>query len=171
MLASRWPISSPFDGYGTWLHGDERGSTDRFQNQYRTPFIPRNERWHNYNQHLLKHPPVELDATRRTAVEIAIRDTCDKRSWLLRAINVRTNHAHSVVTASSKPEPILSAFKANATRQMRENGCWLYSYSPWADKGSRRYLWTTRHVERAIDYVINGQGDELPDFDNDDEEF
>jgi hypothetical protein len=28
-----------------------------------------------------------------------------------------------------------------------------------------RNLWTERSVERAIDYVLFGQGDELPDFD------
>ncbi|HZF41319.1 MAG TPA: hypothetical protein VE715_21025 [Blastocatellia bacterium] len=158
-----------FRCYGTWLHGAERGSTDRYHNQYGAPFIPYNERWRSYNQNLLKHPPVELDAQRRAAVEAAVRETCKKRDWLLRAVNVRTNHAHFVVTAPCKPETPLAAFKANATRQMREAGCWRYSYSPWADNGSRRYLWMQRHVERAIDYVINGQGDELPDFDDDEE--
>src|SRR5262249_42685946 len=38
-----------FRCYGTWLHGDERGSTDRHRNQYGTPFIPSNEYWHTYN--------------------------------------------------------------------------------------------------------------------------
>ncbi len=159
-----------FRCYGTWLHGDERGSTDRHRNQYSAPFISRNERWLSYNQHLLKHPPVELDEGQRIAVEAAIRYTCEKRNWLLRAINVRTNHAHVVVSADCWPEPVLSAFKANATRQMRENGCWRHSYSPWSDKGSKRYLWKMRSVERAIDYVVNGQGGELPDF-NDGEDI
>jgi hypothetical protein len=47
---------------------------------------------------------------------------------------------------------------------MREKNCWNYSYSPWADKGSRRRLWNERSIEMAVDYVINGQGDELPKF-------
>jgi hypothetical protein len=34
-----------FRTYGTWLHGDERSSTDRFHNQYGSPFIPPNEKW------------------------------------------------------------------------------------------------------------------------------
>lgn len=38
-------------------------------------------------------------------------------------MNVRTNHAHAVVSIGVvKPERALSAFKANATRQMREDG-------------------------------------------------
>ena len=109
-----------------------------------------------------------LNAEQRGAVEAAIRETCAVRNWLLRAINVRTNHIHVVVSIGEmKPERALNAFKANATRQMRLDGCWHRPHSPWADKGSQRYLWNERSLERAIDYVINGQGDVLPDFDED----
>jgi hypothetical protein len=69
-----------------------------------------------------------------------------------------------VSIGNSKPEHALNAFKANGTRRLRQDGCWQQSHSPWADKGSQRYLWNERSLERAIDYVINGQGDELPDF-------
>jgi REP element-mobilizing transposase RayT len=84
----------------------------------------------------------------------------------LLAINVRTNHVHTVVAAhGQKPERIMNAFKGNATRQMREDGCWPYEYSPWVEKGSKRRLWNEQSVANAIDYVVNGQGDVLPDFD------
>ena len=153
-----------FRCYGTWLHGDERSSTDRFHNQYGTPFLSSNEQWQRYNKAALKHPPVKLDAAMRAAAEAAIREACEFRNWLLQAINVRTNHLHTVVSAPCKPEPVMTAFKSNATRKMRETNCWQESHSPWADKGSKRYLWTPRSVERATDYTINGQGDEIPDF-------
>ncbi len=81
-------------------------------------------------------------------------------------MNVRTNHVHVVVSiGAKKSELALNAFKANATRQMKQDGSWRMDYSPWVDKGSRRYLWNERSLEQAIDYVMNGQGDELPDFD------
>jgi REP element-mobilizing transposase RayT len=115
---------------------------------------------------LQKREPVLLDADRRSAVENAIRETCAIRAWDLLAVNVRTNHAHSVVSIGArKPEAALNAFKANATRQMREDKCWDSEMTPWVEKGSRRYLWTEESVGRAIDYVLYGQGDELPDFD------
>jgi REP element-mobilizing transposase RayT len=86
----------------------------------------------------------------------------------LYAINVRTNHVHLVVSiGEKKPEVALNAFKANATREMRERGCWNRSRSPWADKGSKRRLWNEKSLARAIDYVLNGQGDDWPDFDED----
>jgi len=105
-----------FRSYGTWLHGDKRGSIDR--------------------------------------------------KWLLQAINVRTNHIHTVVSANRKADLVLNAFKANATRQLRQDAIWTPTFSPWADGGSRRRLWNEQSVAKAIDYVLNGQGDDLPDFDD-----
>src|SRR5882672_2254255 len=156
-----------FRTYGTWLHGDRRGSIDRIHNRYRTPYVPPNEKWKDYNQKQLKTKPLLLKARHRRSVEAAIRESCDARKWHLQAINVRTNHVHTVVSAGAKkPEIVLNAFKANATRQLRQDGLWTHSFSPWADKGSKRRLWNERSVAKAIDYVLNGQGDDLPDFDD-----
>ena len=154
-----------FRCYGTWLHGDERGSIDRFHNRYGDPYIPPNKPWKQYNKRKLKADPFILGARERKAVEKAIRETCKIRKWSLLAFNVRTNHVHTVVTADRKPELVLNAFKANATRQLREEHLWPHDFSPWADKGSKRRLWNERSVANAIDYVLYGQGDELPDFD------
>ena len=155
-----------FRSYGTWLHGDARGSVDRLHNRYKAPYAAPNENRNRHNKEMLKCAPVVLDASRRASVETAICETCDHRRWTLRAMNVRTNHVHVVVSiGAKKAELALNAFKANATRQMREDGCWRKDRSPWVDKGSRRSLWNERSVEQAIDYVLNGQGDELPEFD------
>ena len=153
-----------FRTYGTWLHGDERGSVDRRANVYGTPRIPRRPEWDAYNAITLKHPPVTLDAAQRGVTSAAIRETCDIRSWSLIEINVRTNHVHAVVAAPVPPERVLNALKANATRSMREAGCWPHAYSPWSAGGSTRYLWSPSAVERAIAYVRDGQGGPLPDF-------
>ena len=157
-----------FRCHGTWLHGDERGSIDRFHNRYKSPYIDPNARWHRHNAQILQGQLVILDASRRQSVEAAIRETCTFRQWLLHAVNARTNHVHAVVSIGLiKPECALTAFKANATRQMRQEGCWRSEHSPWAEKGSKRHLWNERSIARAIDYVLYGQGDELPDFDDD----
>ena len=154
-----------FRCFGTWLHGDKRGSIDRFHRRYNSPYIELNKRWHHHNARVLVGEPVKLNAQQRQSVDRAIRETCDFRKWHLHALNVRTNHIHAVVSIGSlRPEPALSAFKANATRQLRQDGCWLPATSPWAEKGSKRYLWNERSVARAIDYVLYGQGDEPPDF-------
>ena len=154
-----------FRCYGTWLHGDERGSTDRFHNHHKSPHLPRSDRRRDLSNALLKSEPVALNAAQRNSVERAIRNVCDYRRWFLRALNVRTNHVHIVVsTGGIKPERVLNAFKADATRRLRSDGHWNESHSPWADRGSKRRLWNERSVAMAIDYVINGQGDDLPQF-------
>ena len=155
-----------FRTYGTWLHGDRRGSIDRFHNRYGDPYLPPNEAWKRHNRQQLKTAPLILGARQRSSVEQAIRETCKIRKWDLQAFNVRTNHVHTVVAANRRPELVLNAFKANATRQLREDRLWLHPFSPWADKGSKRRLWNERSVANAIDYVLYGQGDDLPDFDD-----
>ena len=156
-----------FRSYGAWLHGDERGSIDRFHNSYKSPYIGPYPRWHRHNTRALKGGVVILDAAQRKSVEQSIRANCEFRRWHLYALSVRTNHAHIVVSiGSQKPELALTAFKANATKQMRLDGCWRQDSTPWAEKGSRRYLWNEQSVARAIDYVLNGQGHELPDFED-----
>ena len=155
-----------FRTYGTWLHGDERGSVNRKQNNYGTPHIAPNPRLQKAERKLLKHPPVTLDGYQRPVVEKAIREVCEHRGYKLLAINVRTNHVHTVVSAQIKPEPILQAFQAYATRKPREAGLLARDVKPWSRHGSTPYLWKEKHVERAIDYVLNGQGDKLPSFDD-----
>src|SRR6185295_9966346 len=155
-----------FRTYGTWLPGDKRGSIDRFHNRYGSPYKSPNQSWHRYNETKLKTAPLILKARERKTIESAICDTCARRQWLLQAINVRTNHVHTVVSASRhKTGVVLNAFKANATRQLRQDGLWRQSFSPFADRGSKRKLWNEQSVARAIDYVLNRQGGDLPEFD------
>lgn len=155
-----------FRCYGTWLHGDVRGSIDKYNNAYGSPKIAPNEHWNIISSARQKHAPVYLNAARRASVKNAIIDTCSKRNWHLYSSNIRTNHGHLVMAnPGSKPELILSAIKANGTRQMREEGLWLNEHSPWSAGGSKRMLWNEPSIANAIDYVLNGQGDDLPDFD------
>src|SRR6185369_11228899 len=102
---------------GTWLHGDDRGSIDRFHKRYGAPYLSRSDAWERHNRKQRKSDPFILGARERKSVQKAIRETCSIRNWHLHAINVRTNHVHIVVTANRKPGLVLDAFKANATRQ------------------------------------------------------
>lgn len=149
-----------FRSYGTWLHG-ERGSVDRFHNLYGTPKLPPFDKQKQYNLRLLKQPPVKLDSRKRAAILAALKETCAIRKWELWASNIRSNHVHAVISATCKPERILNALKANATRKMRESGCWPSDRTPWVRRGSKRYLWTERDLDNAIAYVLYDQGEPL----------
>lgn len=151
-----------FRSYGTWLHGDSRGSVDRFHNRYGSPLIAPNLRWLRHNERALKRPPVKLSKPRRAAVREAIEEVCRIRRWKLWTFNTRTNHVHTVVSANCDPEIVLNTFKANATRKMREAGCWQSADTPWVRKGSKVRLWTEQDLIAAIVYVEYEQGELLP---------
>ncbi|MDM7921765.1 MAG: transposase [Pyrinomonadaceae bacterium] len=150
---------------GTWLHGDERGSVDRRNNQFGAPRLPENPRLHRYESKIARTDPVYLDAARRASVIRAIKETCEIREWPLLACNVRTNHVHAVINSGeTNGGKVMHALKSNATRCMRADNNWAEDFSPWADGGSKRYLWNENSVTQAVDYVLHRQGGELPEF-------
>lgn len=156
-----------FRSYGTWLHGDERGSVRRCDsNLYGTPFILPNQTLNSAEAKLMKHHPVILDQSQRDVIRDAIKEVCNYRGYELKAVNVRSNHVHCVVTASCKPEPVMNAFKSYSTRRLREYGLLSSKIRTWERHGSTRYLWKHRHVALAIEYVLYGQDNTIPDFDN-----
>ena len=108
----------------------------------------------------LRNPSLILNNAQRDVVEKSIREVCEHWGYVLHAVSVRTNHVHSVVTASYKPEHVMDSFKAYATRHLREAGLLGQHAKAWARHGSTPYLWTEEGIQRAIDYVINGQGDD-----------
>jgi REP element-mobilizing transposase RayT len=150
-----------FRCYGTWVHGDERGSMDRKHNRYRAPKIQTNVYFQASDLGQLKNPAVILDAKRRAVVERTVREVCHYRRYTLRAVNVRTNHVHVVVTAMHRPEALLGAFKSYSTRALRKALLVSPTDKLWIRHGSTVYLWKERDVAKAIEYVMLSQGDDL----------
>ncbi|NNE99382.1 MAG: hypothetical protein HKN25_10225 [Pyrinomonadaceae bacterium] len=151
-----------FRCYGTWLHGDQCGSTTRFQNKIGEPFVESNKGWLAFNKRRLKHAAFKLRKRQRPIVTSAIVETCEIREWLLHAVNVRTNHVHVVVGSGiDEGKKVLGALKANATRALREKGLCDEHRSPWSKGGSIRYVWDISALGDVVDYVLNGQGNEI----------
>lgn len=145
--------------FGTWLHGDERGSVDTHgKNISGVPKIAHNENLQNRMKENLKDEIFLFNDKQRFAVEESISETCKIRGYELLAVNVRTNHLHVVVSARSKPETIINGFKSYATCKLRENYLILKDTRVWSRGGSNRYLWKKHHVDLAVDYVLYGQG-------------
>ena len=150
--------------YGTWLGGDERGSIDRSHNRYKSPYAPSNIIREQLQAIKLKSEPFVMSGSSRRAVREAIEEVCKYREWRLFALNVRTNHAHAVI-AGADSDKIIGDIKRYSTRRLRELRLWTHEHSPWAHKGSKRNLWNENHISSAVDYVLLGQGTELPEFD------
>lgn len=149
-----------FRTYGTWLHGDVRGSHQRGRGE-RTgtikidPNVPLNEKMASG----MKQPAIAFNYARRKIVENAIIEVCEHRSYTLRALNVRSNHVHSVVSRAVKPEKIVNDFKAYSTRRLREQGEFTSLEKVWSRGASTKYLWKPKNVEAAVEYVLYSQGD------------
>ncbi len=152
-----------FTCYGTWLHGDERTSVDDDHRIYNAPKADPSVAREVHREQKLKNPPIKLDAAMRGAVDEAIRGVCDYRKWQLFTLNVRTNHVHVVVAALDvPPEKIMADFKAYATRKLREHGLVAADTKIWTHHGSTKYVWTNESLGRAITYVADAQGPDLP---------
>jgi REP element-mobilizing transposase RayT len=149
-----------FRTFGTWLHGDERTSVKRDGwNRYGHPRYRPNTSLERWMQDEMTQTAVLLDADMRRVVDSSIREICVRRGYVLKALNVRTNHVHAVVSAADKPERIVDALKANATKDLREEGLIDPNAKVWSRGRSRRYLWKPRHVHAAIEYTLYGQGE------------
>ncbi|MBX7061661.1 MAG: transposase [Pyrinomonadaceae bacterium] len=112
-----------FRTFGTWLPGDERGSIKRDGwNRYGHPKYRPNPELERSIRNEMHQPAVILTEQMRVIVHDSIRSLCNTREFILKAVNIRTNHGHIVLSASQKPERIADALKANATKALREAG-------------------------------------------------
>ena len=148
-----------FRTYGTWLHGDERGSVDRTHNAVGTPLLPPHAPRVEFERGCLRAPPLLFDETMRGVVAAAFVDECRYRAWELLAYAVRSNHAHVVVGyAGVGPGLMAGRMKARATCWLRERGCIGADQPVWVDRGgSERWLWKPDDVVAARAYVEDGQ--------------
>ena len=107
--------------------------------------------------------PTLLNETQRGFVDTAIREVCEVRGHGLRAANVRSNHAHTVVSAAKKPEKIVNDLKAYSTRRLRQEFEFSEDQKIWSGGASTRYLWKPRNVVAAVEYVLYSQGGVPPE--------
>ena len=149
-----------FRTYGTWLHGDPRGSFQRRPGQAWPAALSPQPLLEGAMRRLLAHPPVRLDAAQRRLVTEAIDDACRRNGWVVHALAVRTEHVHIVLTtkAGTAPERVMTALKARATRRMVERGALGQAVTCWSRHGSTRYVWTRGELEIACRYVNEHEG-------------
>src|SRR5262245_17073572 len=105
---SQWPGSLRGRLYGTWLHGDARGSF-----LHRT-FLPPDPDREDANRLQLTGDVVYLTDRQRAIVDATLVKECLTQGWQLHACNVRTNHVHLVVSAARDGTFVRSRLKALA---------------------------------------------------------
>jgi REP element-mobilizing transposase RayT len=153
-----------FACYGAHLHGDESGSVDRHHKLPGSPVVETHPQREADEAKLMDQTPYLLDPGSRAAVLEAIREVCHHRGWNLLAAHVRTTHVHAIVEAGVQPERIMNAFKSYASRRLNRLGRDGPNRKRWARHGSTRWLWDDEDVRRAIQYVVEQQGEPMAVF-------
>jgi REP element-mobilizing transposase RayT len=153
-----------FTCYGTWLHGDERGSVDDAHNTPGTPVLDPDPVRRARERDDLAGPPYHLDAPRRQVTLDALCEIARRKGWTLHAVHVRSNHVHLVVTAAGTPERVMNDCKTAASRRLNKMFPGEQIRTRWTRHGSTRYLWTEEAVAEKVYYVLHGQGDPMERF-------
>ena len=143
--------------YGTWLPGDDRGSISHASNRPGDGRAPSDPRLRDAVLRDMRDVPLILSPPMRDVVTTTIRAHSEVRAWPLLAVNVRSNHAHAVVSAHAKPVVVLTQFKSWCTRRLREAGLVEPGRTVWTRHGSTRYLWDDRALHDACAYVRDWQ--------------
>src|SRR5262249_26804305 len=135
--------------YGTWLHGDARGSNSR------SGYVPPNPTIEAQERRLLTGEPVILSDTHRTVVKDAIVKECETQKWPVHAINVRTNHVRIVLSANRDGKFSRAHLKAIASAAHSD-----HEHLPIAGSDGRRKWWTEKgnivevETENDLDAVV-----------------
>lgn len=145
--------------YGTWLHGDPRGSVDAAHNEVGAPRITADTGWSHLEADRMTGGTFALSREARAVVEATIRRHCEIRGWRLWAVNVRVAHVHVVVDCDGAipPEETMEQFKAWATRRLREKRMVGEAQRVWTEHGSTRWIDPQESLARAVDYVMHEQ--------------
>ncbi|MBY0112606.1 MAG: transposase [Phycisphaerales bacterium] len=143
--------------YGTWLHGDERGSVNKIQNIPGTPLVSANPDVVATMGARMKHTSFVLDEAMQQVVSGAIRDHATIRRWSVVALNVRSNHVHVIVRPPTEhtPEAVMQQFKSWGTRRLIKAGFATSETRVWVDHGSTRYIDSEESLKKAVEYVEN----------------
>lgn len=143
-----------FSGYGTHLHGDERGSWKN--GAAHEPHAA----YHQAMRDLMTQPPFVLTPQTRPMALDALVALAEHRNWELLAAHVRSTHVHLVLVTPVPAGRALVACKAAATRALNlADGD--YERKRWSRGGSTRHLQTPRAVTAAMHYVIDSQGEPM----------
>ncbi len=138
--------------YGTWLPGDARGWHRRTEGELQ----PSNELIAAMAASEMKENAFTLSQDERRIVEQTIARHCNIRSWVLHAVNSRSNHVHVVVSALGyDPKTVRDQFKAWCTRHLKPSHQDRKRF--WTEGGSCRWINLEDDLESAIAYVNDAQ--------------
>ena len=148
-----------FTTYGTWLHGDTRGSVDREHNIVETPYLEPDAEHFAEKKLRMVQPAYTLDFQRRDLVLNSIIKLFQIRSWELFALHVRSNHVHLLGAAEIKPERMMHDCKSFASRALNQAKIESSERRRWTRGGSTRWIKSELAFDDVLEYVLHRQGE------------
>jgi REP element-mobilizing transposase RayT len=139
--------------YGTRLHGGDRVTVDRKENQFGDPIIGIDPDWQMAEQRLMRFPQRLLSLEQKLFVQNKIPEICQRGKWNFIATAAAKNHVHNVVGAAVDGKDIRKWLKRwiseamNAQWPLKPDEVW------WAECGSVKWIWNRGYYERVVQYV------------------
>ena len=150
--------------YGSWLPGDDRGSTGIIhdqsgqwlaRNEIGEPFVDLSNALRDFSREAMKGDEVRLNLEQARVLLTQFHCTSGVRRWRFLAVAIMANHIHFVVNVHGDPEPedILRDFKSYGSRALnlqwgrRDSDTW------WTESGSKRKLDSDNSVIGAVRYL------------------
>ncbi len=139
--------------YGTWLPGDQRGWVEYYNGWH----LPDPVRVIEAKARMTEHAKL-LTPQQRSLVEEHVRETCNYRQWICHAVNCRTNHMHTVISAPyTPPKKIRADLKAWCSKRLKTSTLPTVTDKWWAERGSIRWVFDEEALNRVIFYTVEGQ--------------
>jgi len=141
--------------YGTRLHGDPRGTVDRYDNQQGTPVFRYDQHIWEYMKENLKYEPVRLTKDQMRFIESIIPSICEKGFWKYITCAAGPDHVHVLLTSEHDPEKIRRLRKRWITQALNEK--WTLGPEQdrtwWSESGSIKWIDHQSYLANATGYV------------------
>lgn len=144
-----------FSIYGTYLPGDSRGSTNRYDGR-----LPPLQALQYHAACLMPEIPFRLENVEdRRLVLNAIMEGCRYRGWRLIALHIREAHLHGVVQVeAATPGRVMGDWKSYGSRSLKVR--WPERKQFWARGGDCRSV-DGDGLNQVLRYVLEEQGEPM----------
>ena len=138
--------------YGTWLHGDPRGSW------YQGHLIEGDRPLEMASRSSMTHDVVKLSPKERAMVEHTIRTVSTEFGHTLLALAVQPTHVHVVFSPMAEPvKSVVARLKRRTSMEVlhrrRQRGAEDVASSIWSAKRFLVFVTDERHLQNTIAYV------------------
>jgi len=139
-----------FGTYGTRLHGGERPTVDRMNNQYGMPFVERDVERVDRERSLMRYDAIRLHSFERELIEGLLPEICLELGWQYHVAAAQIDHVHVLATAEGDSKTCRRLLKRLLTQRLNQQ---QHRERWWAKGGSIRWVWKREYFRSAYNYI------------------